>query len=93
MCEHNKPDSKIHWANMGSSWDRQDAGGPHVGPMDFAIWEPLKSESGHDAHFVYYNCDNKVRHVFFKVSSAIRVVSYNYINPGYFTLAAIDLKP
>ena len=25
---------------MGSIWARQDPGGPHVGPMNFAIWEP-----------------------------------------------------
>ena len=23
---------------MGSIWDRQDPGGPQVGPMNFAIW-------------------------------------------------------
>ena len=27
------PDSKVHGANMGPIW------GPHVGPMNFAIWE------------------------------------------------------
>ena len=32
------PDSKIHGANMGPTWGRQDPGGPHVGPMNFAIW-------------------------------------------------------
>ena len=32
------PDSKVHGANMGSIWGRQDLGGPHVGPMNFAIW-------------------------------------------------------
>ena len=32
------PDSKVHWANMGPTWGRQDPGGPHVGPMNFAIW-------------------------------------------------------
>ena len=32
------PDSKIHGANMGSIWGRQDPGGPHVGPINFAIW-------------------------------------------------------
>ena len=32
------PDSKLHGANMGSIWGRQDPGGPHVGPMNFAIW-------------------------------------------------------
>ena len=35
----NSPDSKVHGANMGPIWGRQDPGGPHVGPMDFAIWE------------------------------------------------------
>ena len=33
------PDSKIHGANMGPIWGRQDPGGPHVGPMNFAIWD------------------------------------------------------
>ena len=31
------PDSKVHGANMGPIWGRQDPGGPHVGPMNFAI--------------------------------------------------------
>ena len=34
------PDSKVHGANMGPIWGRQDPGGPHVGPMNFAIWDP-----------------------------------------------------
>ena len=33
------PDSKVHGANMGPIWGRQDPDGPHVGPMNFAIWE------------------------------------------------------
>ena len=32
------PDSKVHGANMGPIWGRQDPGGPHVGPINFAIW-------------------------------------------------------
>ena len=32
------PDSDVHRANMGPIWVRQDPGGPHVGPMNFAIW-------------------------------------------------------
>ena len=32
-------DSKVHGANIGPSWGRQDPAGPHVGPMNFAIWE------------------------------------------------------
>ena len=26
---------------MGPIWGRQDPGGPHVGPMNFAIWDPM----------------------------------------------------
>ena len=33
------PVSKVHGANMGPIWGRQDPGGPHVGPVNFAIWE------------------------------------------------------
>ena len=32
------PDSKVHGANMGPIWGRQDPGGPHVGPLNFVIW-------------------------------------------------------
>ena len=34
----NFPDSKVHGANMGPIWGWQDPGGPHDGPMNFAIW-------------------------------------------------------
>ena len=32
------PNSKVHGANMGPIWGRQDPGGPHVGPMNLAFW-------------------------------------------------------
>ena len=32
------PDSKVDGANMGPIWGRQGPGGPHTGPMNFAIW-------------------------------------------------------
>ena len=35
------PDSKVHGANMGPIWGRQDPGGPHVGPMNLDIWEVI----------------------------------------------------
>ena len=35
------PDSKVHGANMGPICGRQDPGGPHVGPMNFAVWGPF----------------------------------------------------
>ena len=43
-CRDN-PDSKVHGANMGPIWGRQDPGGPHVGPMNFAIWEGITLSS------------------------------------------------
>ena len=41
----NYPESKVHGANMGLIWGREDRGGPHIGPMNIAIWDcgfPLK---------------------------------------------------
>ena len=35
------PDSKANGANMGPIWGRQDPGGPHVGPMNLAIWTAI----------------------------------------------------
>ena len=37
------PDSKVHVANMGSTWVLSAPGGPHVGPMNLAIRDPLQS--------------------------------------------------
>ena len=39
MIPEHTPDSKVHGANMGPVWGRQDPGGPHVGPMNLAIWD------------------------------------------------------
>ena len=33
------PDSKFPGTNMGPIWGRQDPGRPHVGTMNFAIWD------------------------------------------------------
>ena len=41
------PYNKVHGANMGSIWDRQDPGGPPVGLMNFATWVESKHK-----HFV-----------------------------------------
>ena len=35
------PESKVHGANVGPICGRQDPGGPHFGPMNFAIWDYL----------------------------------------------------
>ena len=32
------PDSKVRGVNMGPTWVLSAPDGPHVGPMNFAIW-------------------------------------------------------
>ena len=44
------PDSKVYGANMGPIWGRQDPGGPHVGPMNFAIWGDAHENHGISNH-------------------------------------------
>ena len=41
------PDSKVHGANMGSTWGRQAPGGPRVGPMAIAIWDRAIQDKYH----------------------------------------------
>ena len=41
--EQRIPDSKVHGANMGPIWGRQDPGGSHVGPMNCAIWDAFEN--------------------------------------------------
>ena len=39
--------NKVYRANMGPTWGRQDPGGPHVGPMNLAIWVTYFSVKRH----------------------------------------------
>ena len=51
------PDSKVHGANMGPIWGQQDPGGPHVGPMNFAIWAWLQENTWErDSGIVLSSC-------------------------------------
>ena len=36
---YDTPHSKVHGANLGPIWGRQDPVGPHIGPIIFAIWD------------------------------------------------------
>ena len=53
-----KTDSKFHGANMGPSWGRQGPGGPHVGPMDLAMWGPRQSKPRTYGLFMGYTVCN-----------------------------------
>ena len=56
------PDSKVHGVNMGHTWFMSALGGPHVGPMNFAIWEiPLHYTKRTD-QLSYRNLNLKVDH-------------------------------
>ena len=39
MMSPQQPWEQDSWGNMGPIWDRQGPGGPHDGPMNFALWE------------------------------------------------------
>ena len=41
---NNTLNNKVHGANMGPIWGRQDPGGPYVGPMNLAIWDNIRGK-------------------------------------------------
>ena len=51
-------DSKVHGVNMGHIWGRQDPGGPHVDPMNFAIWDVSFAD---ESIVSLYNCNGHAR--------------------------------
>ena len=44
IADGDYPDSKVHGANMGPTWVLSSPGGPHVGPMNLAIWVYYRAE-------------------------------------------------
>ena len=48
------PDSKIRGTNMGSIGGLQVPGGPHVSPMNFAIWDNIVSAYAVSASLLQY---------------------------------------
>ena len=78
------PDSKVHGANMGPIWGRQDPSGPHVGPMNFAIWVAicefkleLPSGNAEIQGNLFYICDLDLWPLALTLSMAITFVSGN----------------
>ena len=50
MLVKGAPDSKVRGANVGPTWGRQDPGGPHVGHMNFAIWDTVECSFQYSPH-------------------------------------------
>ena len=49
-------DSKVHGANMGPIWGREDPSGPYVGSMNFAIWGTIFHEWHSTSHRFKLEC-------------------------------------
>ena len=63
---NNIPDSKVHVAYMGSIWGRQHPGGPHVGPMNIAIWDGIHLPRQHlPFHASYFPFSQNPERTFF----------------------------
>ena len=70
--EVNCPDSKVHGANMGSTWGLQDPGGLHVDPMNLAIWACIRA-----GHLKWILCSQM--HYFLYISL---IDFLNQVRPG-----------
>ena len=78
------PDCKVHGDNIGG---RQDPGGPHVGPMNFAIWVCTVLSHWPRSRSVIEKMHRPLKHA---------IVSYQYVYWGWlyktisFSLLIID---
>ena len=60
MSSYGVPDSKVHRANMGPIWGRQDPDGPHVGPIG-SLGHNGQLNSMHDVEFMANINDKTIR--------------------------------
>ena len=72
VFRHTDPNRKVRGANMGSIWGRQDPCGPHVGPMNFAIWEDIKDNDWLKRIFHCYIYAYSTLKIFGYISSSAR---------------------
>ena len=89
----NIPDSKVHGANMGPIWGREDPGGPHVGPMNFAISDPFKRQS-HKYHGARPSVDTWLTtksRIFFKSFLDI-IFKCIFVNEKFWISSKITIK-
>ena len=73
------PDNKFHGANMGPTWGRQGPGGPHVGPMNYAIWEVLSDiiMAGNVFFRLFYNIKSPESVFYF----GWRMIPFTWVRP------------
>ena len=80
------PDSKVHGANMGPIWGRQDPGGSHVDPMNFAIWVD------HMWEFNTSRPEQNVCHLDDDIFKCIFLTNNVYILPEILLKFVLDIK-
>ena len=83
------PDSKVHGANMGPTLVLSTPDGPHVGPMNFAIWVAMQI---HDSDSKQLNCHTKqcILHTKTRYSTGHCLKPYISSNRFYFDYICIS---
>ena len=85
VSDNGFPDSKIHGANMGPTWVLVSPCGPHVGPMNPAIWELLLvprqaiTSTNTDSMSIGPNGPNVYNFVLYKMSISIQRNVFQYV--------------
>ena len=74
------PDTQAHGTNIGPIWGRQDPGGPHVVPMDFAIWVSMQQTLVVDIYL--YNIDTLHAAGFFSCCKSVGSWNLSSWRPG-----------
>ena len=81
------PDCKVHGAIMGPIWGWQVSGGPHVGPMNLAIWVALVQHSN------FTNFQNYDHSMGVLVRSIWKVlIIWVHLSPGHLSPSTILTK-
>ena len=84
-------DSKVHGANMGPIWGRQDPGGLHVDPMNFVIWGSLFQGSA--TLLKKYSIAFSVRALFMLIFRSFIVERVDrWVSEGIVTYARMQIK-
>ena len=83
---YNNPNSKVHGANMGSTCVLSTPGGPHVGPMNLAIWEdPIEPTSSQPVNVTNVHCSYIIEQLIYwptghmQLSRYLLVTGYNFV--------------
>ena len=89
LCLDDIPDSKLHGANMGPTWGRQDPGGPHVGHVNLIIWDLFPRIQLIISQYWLDDPSPGALKVYFKRYIYIYIYIYASLHLGYLSLLSI----